>query len=52
MAVPTWQVVSFKHDPKTVAALFPGQPLPELAWSEIGYTAYCFVMPQVGEGRR
>jgi hypothetical protein len=25
--------------------LFPGQPLPELAWSEIRYTAYCFVMP-------
>ena len=27
--------------------LFPGQPLPELAWSEIRYDAYCFVMPQV-----
>ena len=27
--------------------LFPGQPLPELAWSEIRYTAYCFVMPEV-----
>lgn len=25
--------------------LFPGQPLPELAWSEIRYDAYCFVMP-------
>ncbi|HEY1377868.1 MAG TPA: DUF2961 domain-containing protein [Gemmataceae bacterium] len=25
--------------------LFPGQPLPELAWSELRYTAYCFVMP-------
>jgi hypothetical protein len=25
--------------------LFPGHPLPELAWSEIRYTAYCFVMP-------
>jgi hypothetical protein len=27
-------------------SLFPGQPLPELAWSEIRYTAYCFVMPE------
>ena len=26
--------------------LFPGRPLPELAWSEIRYTAYCFVMPK------
>jgi hypothetical protein len=26
--------------------LFPGHPLPELAWSEIRYDAYCFVMPQ------
>jgi len=25
--------------------LFPGQPLPELAWSEIKYTAYCFILP-------
>jgi hypothetical protein len=25
--------------------LFPGQPLPELAWSEIRYSAYCFVLP-------
>lgn len=25
--------------------LFPGHPLPELAWSEIRYDAYCFVMP-------
>jgi hypothetical protein len=25
--------------------LFPGQPVPELAWSEIKYTAYCFVLP-------
>jgi len=24
--------------------LFPGQPLPELAWSEIRYEAYCWVM--------
>lgn len=26
--------------------LFPGHPLPELAWSEIRYSAYCFVIPQ------
>jgi hypothetical protein len=25
--------------------LYPGYPLSELAWSEIRYTAYCFVMP-------
>jgi hypothetical protein len=25
--------------------LFPGQPMPELAWSEIKYSAYCFVLP-------
>jgi hypothetical protein len=26
--------------------LFPGHPLPELAWSEMRYTAYSFVMPR------
>jgi hypothetical protein len=26
--------------------LFPGHPIPELAWSEICYSAYCFVMPE------
>ena len=26
--------------------LFPGHPLPELAWSEIRYDAYCFVVPE------
>jgi hypothetical protein len=26
--------------------LYPGQPLPELAWTEIRYDAYCFVMPE------
>jgi len=26
--------------------LFPGYPLPELAWSEMRYTAYNFVMPK------
>jgi len=25
--------------------LFPGHPLPELAWSEIRYDAYCYVLP-------
>jgi hypothetical protein len=25
--------------------LFPGHPLPELAWSEIRYDAYCWVLP-------
>jgi hypothetical protein len=25
--------------------LFPGAPLPELAWTELRYDAYCFVMP-------
>jgi hypothetical protein len=26
--------------------LFPGYPLSELAWSELRYDAYCFVMPE------
>jgi hypothetical protein len=26
--------------------LYPGQPVPELAWADIKYSAYCFVMPQ------
>lgn len=26
--------------------LYSGYPLPELAWSEMRYTAYCFVMPR------
>jgi hypothetical protein len=25
--------------------LFPGHPVAELAWSELHYTAYCWVMP-------
>ncbi len=25
--------------------LFPGYPLPELAWTELRYDAYCFVLP-------
>lgn len=31
--------------------LFPGAPLPKLAWSEIRYTAYCFVMPEIQIGK-
>jgi hypothetical protein len=30
--------------------LFPGYPLPELAWSELRYTAYSFVMPAFTPG--
>jgi hypothetical protein len=26
--------------------LFPGRPIPELAWSEIRYDAYCFILPR------
>jgi hypothetical protein len=26
-------------------SLFPGHPLPDLAWSEMRYTCYCYVMP-------
>lgn len=26
--------------------LFPGHPIPDLAWSELRYDAYCFVMPE------
>jgi len=26
--------------------LFPGHPMPDLAWSELRYDAYCFVMPE------
>jgi hypothetical protein len=29
--------------------LFPGRPLADLAWSEIRYSAYCFVMPVAAE---
>jgi hypothetical protein len=25
--------------------LLTNRPLPNLAWSEIGYSAYCFTMP-------
>jgi len=30
--------------------LFPGHPLPPLAWSEMRYAAYCFVMPEFVRG--
>ena len=33
------------------APLFPGRPLDELAWSEIRYDAYCFVMPEAKDAR-
>ncbi|MDQ3254900.1 MAG: DUF2961 domain-containing protein, partial [Acidobacteriota bacterium] len=38
--------VRVKFTPVTTP-LFPGYPLPELAWSEINYSAYCLMMPQV-----
>jgi hypothetical protein len=37
--------VRIKFTPVAVP-LFPGQPLPELAWSEMRYDAYCFLMPE------
>jgi hypothetical protein len=37
--------VRVKFTPVAVP-LFPGYPLPELAWSEMRYTAYSFVMPK------
>jgi len=37
--------VRVKFAPVTTP-LFPGHPLPELAWSEINYSAYSFVMPR------
>jgi hypothetical protein len=36
-----------KFVPVTIP-LYPGYPLPELAWSEIRYDAYCFVLPNWG----
>jgi len=32
--------------------LYPGYPLPELAWSEMRYTAYSYVMPKFSTGRK
>jgi len=43
--------VRVKFTPVSVA-LFPGYPLPELAWSEMRYTAYSFVMPKFRLSRR
>ena len=37
--------VSIKFTP-VETPLFPGHSLPELAWSEIRYDAYCWVMPR------
>lgn len=37
--------VRIKFTPVAIP-LFPGHPLPELAWSEIRYDAYCFVLPK------
>ena len=36
--------VRIKFTPVPIA-LFPGEPLPELAWTELRYDAYCFVWP-------
>jgi hypothetical protein len=36
--------VRVKFTPVTIP-LFPGHPLPELAWSEIRYDVYCWVIP-------
>jgi hypothetical protein len=32
--------------------LLPGYPMPELAWSELRYAAYCFVMPDWRPGAK
>ena len=32
--------------------LFPGHPMAELAWSEIRYDAYCYVMPKWEPGKK
>ncbi len=42
--------VRVKFTPVSIP-LFPGEPIPELAWSEIRYDAYCFVMPDRHPGR-
>ena len=39
--------IRIKFTPVTIP-LFPGEPLPELAWTELRYDAYCFVMPPAG----
>ena len=37
--------VRLKFTPVAIP-LFPGQPLSELAWTELRYDAYCFVLPK------
>lgn len=37
--------IRIKFTPVTIP-LFPGHPMAELAWSEIRYDAYCFVLPK------
>jgi hypothetical protein len=37
--------IRVKFTPVTIP-LFPGEPLPELAWTELRYDAYCFVLPE------
>lgn len=43
--------VRIKFTPVAIS-LYPGYQLPELAWSEMGYVAYSFVMRAFGFGRR
>jgi hypothetical protein len=43
--------VRIKFTPVRVP-LYPGYPLAELAWSEIRYDAYCFVVPEWNVGGR
>jgi hypothetical protein len=37
--------VRVKFTPVSIP-LFPGHPVPELAWTELQYDAYCFIMPE------
>ena len=38
--------IKLEFTPKNIP-LFPGQPMPEQAWSEYRYTVYCYVMPKI-----
>ena len=40
------------HFTPVTTPLFPGHPLPPLAWSEIRYDAYCFVLPKLDTASR
>jgi hypothetical protein len=40
--------VKLVFDPVKIP-LFPGAPLPELAWSEINYSVYCWKLPDFGK---